>query len=135
MVQLGMDTAISPAARFAIGRRLRALRDEGVLILGTGNIVHNLREMDWANPGVTPYDWSVRFNDHIRTAIHDDVPERVMAYESLGRDAALAVPNPDHFWPLLYVLGARHAQEAVRFDPDFIHHGSLGMTSVLFGTD
>lgn len=135
VVQLGMDAAKTPAQHFEVGRRLRALRDEGVLILGTGNIVHNLREMDWDNPGVEPYPWSRRFNDHVTTAIREDAPERVIAFEALGRDAALAVPTPDHFWPLLYVLGARHEGEGVRFDPDFIHHGSLGMTSVLFGTD
>lgn len=133
VVQLGMDVNATTQDRFDIGRTLRPLRDEGVLILGTGNIVHNLPKMDWNDPGAEPYDWSRRFNDHIRTAIAEDAPERVVAYRSQGRDAELAVPNPDHFWPLLYVLGARHADEAVRFDPDFIHHGSLGMTSVLFG--
>lgn len=135
VVQLGMDQAKTPAEHFEIGRRLRGLRDEGVLIFGTGNIVHNLREMDWNNPDREPYPWSRRFNDHIRSAIADDAPDRVIAFETLGSDAALAVPSPDHFWPLLYVLGARHDGEAVRFDPDFIHHGSLGMTSILFGAD
>ncbi|MET0269951.1 MAG: 4,5-DOPA dioxygenase extradiol [Sphingomonas sp.] len=135
VVQLGMDVNLSEQGRFDIGRALRPLRDEGVLILGTGNIVHNLPAMDWGNPDVTPYDWSTRFNDHIRTAIRDDAPDRVIGYRSLGQDAQRAVPDPDHFWPLLYVLGARHADESVRFDPDFIHHGSLGMTSILFGTD
>ena len=135
VLQLGMDAALTPSERFDIGRRLRPLRDEGVLILGTGNIVHNLREMTWGDPDIAPFDWSRRFNDHIRAAIAEDAPDRVIAYEALGRDARLAAPTPDHFWPLLYVLGARGEGETARFDPDFIHHGSLGMTSVLFGTD
>lgn len=135
VVQLGMDLDITPQARFDIGRTLRPLREEGVLILGTGNIVHNLREMDWHNPGVAPYSWSQRFNDHVRAAILEDMPQRVIDFEELGNDARLAAPTPDHFWPLLYVLGARHEGEAVRLDPDFIHHGSLGMTSVLLGLD
>lgn len=132
VVQLGMDAAKSPAQHFAIGEALRPLRDEGVLILGTGNIVHNLPAMDWGNPAIA-YDWSERFNDHIRDAIRADRPERVVDFASLGQDAQLAVPTPDHFWPLLYVLGARHPGEAARFGPDFIHHGSLSMTSVAFG--
>ena len=127
-----MDTAKSTAEHFAVGEALRPLRDEGVLILGTGNIVHNLRAMDWANPA-TSFDWSERFNDHIRDAIHEDAPDRVVNFGALGRDAELAVPSPDHFWPLLYVLGARHPGEAARFGPDFIHHGSLSMTSVAYG--
>ena len=134
VVQLGMDVAKSPAQHFDIGRRLRPLRDEGVLILATGNIVHNLPAMNWGDPEVV-YDWSARFNDHIRAAIRDDRPEAVIGFEQLGDDARRAVPSPDHFWPLLYALGARADGEDARFDPDFIHHGSLGMTSVLLGAD
>jgi len=133
VVQLGMDAAKTPAEHFAIGRKLRALRDDGVLIVGTGNIVHNLRTMDWANPAVAPFDWAARFNDYVRTAIQEDAPERVIDYDSRGDDARRAVPTPEHFWPLLYVLGARHDGEPATLDPDFIHHGSLGMTSVSLG--
>ena len=132
VVQLGMDASKTPEQHLEVGRRLRGLRDEGVLILGTGNIVHNLPAMDWGNPD-TVFDWSTRFNDYVRDAIAEEAHERVAGYQALGRDAQLAVPTPDHFWPLLYVLGARHAGEAARFEPDFIHHGSLSMTSVAFG--
>ena len=132
VVQLGMDVNKTPKQHLEVGAKLRALRDEGVLILGTGNIVHNLPAMDWGNPS-TVFDWSSRFNDYVREAIAEEAHERVAGYEALGRDAQLAVPTPDHFWPLLYVLGARHPGEAARFEPDFIHHGSLSMTSVAFG--
>ena len=132
VVQLGMDVNKSPEQHLEVGRLLRPLRDDGVLILGTGNIVHNLSAMDWGNPE-TVFDWSSRFNDHVREAIAEEAHERVAGYEAVGSDAQLAVPTPDHFWPLLYVLGARHRGEAARFGPDFIHHGSLSMTSVAFG--
>lgn len=132
VVQLGLDADSTPAQHLEIGRLLRPLRDEGVLILGTGNIVHNLPAMDW-NDASLVYDWSRRFNDHIRDAIAAEAHDRVVGYEALGRDAELAVPTPEHFWPLLYVLGARHAGETARFGPDFVHHGSLSMTSVAFG--
>lgn len=134
VVQLGMDIAKSPEQHWQVGRMLRPLRDEGVLIIGTGNIVHNLREMDWQHPDAEPYPWAARFNAAMLQAVVEDRPEAVISYQSHGADAALAVPHPDHFWPLLYVLGARHAGEAASLDPDFIHHKSLGMTSILLGS-
>ena len=133
VVQLGMDAAKTPAEHWEIGQRLRALRDEGVLIMGTGNIVHNLPAMDWQNPDAPPYPWAERFNTTMLDAIVADRADVVIDFEKLGEDAALSVPTPDHFWPLLYVLGARHPGEPVRFEPNFIHHKSLGMTSVLIG--
>ncbi|PZU57632.1 MAG: 4,5-DOPA dioxygenase extradiol [Sphingobium sp.] len=131
VVQLGMDVAKSPAEHWAIGQALRPLRDEGVLIMGTGNIVHNLPAMDWGNPTAPPYPWAKRFNDTMLDAIVADRPETVIDFEAMGEDAKLSVPTPDHFWPLLYVLGARHPGERAELAPNFIHHKSLSMTSVL----
>lgn len=133
VVQLGMDQSKAPAEHWAIGRMLRPLRDAGVLIMGTGNIVHNLRAMDWANPAAAPYPWAESFNSAMVSAIAEDRPEAVIDFEALGDAARLSVPTPDHFWPLLYVLGARHEGEAAEFEPDFIHHKSLSMTSILIG--
>ena len=133
VVQIGMDVTCTPAGHLAIGQALRPLRDEGVLIMGTGNIVHNLGLMDWGNPDAEPYTWATRFNDAMRTAVLEDRPGAVVDYASHGEAAALSVPHPDHFWPLLYVLGARHPGEAAELGPDFIQHKSLGMTSVLIG--
>jgi 4,5-DOPA dioxygenase extradiol len=135
VVQLGMDAGKSPAEHWAVGQALRPLRDEGVLIMGTGNIVHNLPAMDWDNPDAPPYPWAARFNGAMLEAVAQDRPEAVIAFEALGEDARLSVPSPDHFWPLLYVLGARHPGERAEFHPDFIHHKSLGMTSILIGAD
>lgn len=133
VVQLGMDIGKTPAQHWDIGRALRPLRDEGVLIMGTGNIVHNLPAMDWGNPAAPPYPWAARFNAAMLDAVAQDRPETVIGFEELGEDARLSVPSPDHFWPLLYVLGARHPGEAAEFRPDFIHHKSLSMTSILIG--
>jgi 4,5-DOPA dioxygenase extradiol len=135
VIQIGMDVRKSPAEHWAAGRALRPLRDEGVLIMGTGNIVHNLPAMDWENPSAPPYPWAARFNGAMLDAIAQDRPEAVIGFEDLGEDARLSVPSPDHFWPLLYVLGARHDGEEAEFHPDFIHHKSLGMTSILIGAD
>jgi 4,5-DOPA dioxygenase extradiol len=112
---------------------MRALRDEGVLIIGTGNIVHNLPAMDWGNPDAEPYPWAARFNATMLEAVMEDRPETVIGFEALGEDARLSCPSTEHFWPLLYVLGARHPGETAQLAPDFIQHKSLGMTSILIG--
>lgn len=134
VVQLSMDTSLSPAGHYAVGQRLRALRDEGILIVGTGNIVHNLSRMDFRNKDATPFDWAQRFNDHVRNAILSDRPEGAIDFASLGQDAQESVPSPDHYWPLLYVLGARDPDDVAGFGPDHIEHRSLSMTSVLLAS-
>ncbi|HWA62038.1 MAG TPA: 4,5-DOPA dioxygenase extradiol [Caulobacteraceae bacterium] len=131
VVQLGMDVALTPAQRFDIGKRLAPLRREGVLIIGSGNIVHNLPAMDWGNRNCAPYDWSARFLGEMREAILKDEPQRVIDFERLGDDARRAAPTPEHFWPLLYVLGARLPGDKPRLVNDLIEHGSLGMTSLV----
>ena len=130
VVQLSMDATKPPAWHFEIGQRLTPLRDEGVLIVGTGNIVHNLPAMDWGDRHCAPYDWSQRFNEYIKTAIAEDAPQRAVDFASLGQDATRSVPTPEHYWPLLYVLGARLPGDTATFAPDHIEHGSLSMTSV-----
>jgi 4,5-DOPA dioxygenase extradiol len=132
VVQLGLDVGLAPEARFEIGRRLIPLRDEGVLILGAGNIVHNLPAMNWGDAACAPYDWAARFNDEIRRAILDEQPERAIGFARLGRDASLAAPTPEHFWPVLYLLGARAPGDRARLFNDRIEHGSLSMTSFVF---
>jgi 4,5-DOPA dioxygenase extradiol len=132
VVQLSLDVTLTPAQRFDIGRQLSPLRDEGVLIMGTGNIVHNLPAMDWNDRDCAPFDWSARFLGEIREAVLQDEPQRVIDFARLGDDANRAAPTPEHFWPLLYVLGARRPSDRVRLVNDRIEHGSLGMTSLVF---
>ncbi|WP_395943710.1 4,5-DOPA dioxygenase extradiol [Brevundimonas sp.] len=133
VVQLGMDVTLPPAGHFELGRRLAPLRDEGVLIIGTGNIVHNLPAMDWGDQNCAPYPWAKAFNDHVRDAILTDTPEKAVDYASQGEPAALSIPTPEHYWPLLYILGARQPGDTPVFSPDHIEHGSLSMTSVTLG--
>jgi 4,5-DOPA dioxygenase extradiol len=130
VVQLSMDATKPPAWHFDLAKRLAPLRDEGVLIVGTGNIVHNLSARDWGAQYAPPYDWAARFNDYIKQAIADDAPQRAVDFASQGQDAVRSVPTPDHYWPLLYVLGARLPGDVATFGPDHIEHGSLSMTSV-----
>lgn len=132
VVQLSLDVGLTPEQRIEMGRRLAPLRDEGVLILGTGNIVHNLPAMNWSDKNCAAFDWSTRFLGEIRQAVVADEPERVAAFARLGDDARRAAPTPEHFWPLLYVLGARLPGDRVRIINDWVEHGSLAMTSFVF---
>lgn len=133
VVQLSIDETQPPKFHCEIGKRLTALRSEGVLIIGSGNIVHNLHTYAWGSQGIDPFDWAVRFETHARELLlnADDVP--LVAYERLGRDAQLSIPTPDHYLPLLYVIGARKEGEQVRFPVEGIDGGSVSMLAIQIG--
>lgn len=131
VVQLKLDASQPDEWHIEMGKRLRPLRDEGVLIVGSGNIVHNLGIMEW-NETAEAYDWAIRFNDYIKGRIEADDVAGLLAYPKLGQDAQLAVPAADHFLPLLYVLGAREPNDTVSFETDFVQYKSLSMTSLVF---
>jgi len=131
VVQLSLDVALSDRQHFDLASRLIPLRDEGILIVGSGNIVHNLGVMQW-DEAATPYDWAIRFNDYIKDCVVRDDMDRLFAYPDSGDDARHSIPGPDHFWPLLYALGARDG-DPVTFHTDFIQYKSLSMTSLVFG--
>jgi 4,5-DOPA dioxygenase extradiol len=129
VVQMSLDMTRPPQGHFELGRKLRPLRDEGTLIVASGNIVHNLalrRRHDRE-----PVDWAVRFDAAIRQAIVDGAHDRVIDYASFGDDARLSVPTPEHYLPLLYVLGAATAKDRVRFIAADVY-STLSMTSVVF---
>lgn len=128
VVQLAID-ALQPAAfHHALGAHLAPLRDEGVLIVGSGNVVHNLRLIGWG--GGAPYDWATRFNAYVREALSTRQYERLVNYEQAGADAQLAVPTPEHYLPLLYVLGAQQHDDLLHVAIDGIEIRSIGMLSL-----
>ena len=131
VAQLGMDLARPLEWHYEIGKRLRPLRKEGVLILGSGNIVHNLPAMS-GPADAPPFDWALGFNEYIKNGIVRNDPATAWDYPRFGPGAASAVPGLDHFCPLLYVLGARGPSDQVRFETDYLVHRALSMTSVLF---
>ena len=133
VVQLSIDETQPPDFHFELGKRLRALRDEEVLIVGSGNLVHNLHTYAWGMHMPEPYDWAVRFETLARELMTSGKFEPLVDYESLGRDALLAIPTPDHYLPLLYVLGARHDDEAITFPVDGVDGGSVSMLTVRVG--
>jgi 4,5-DOPA dioxygenase extradiol len=128
MVQLSLDRTITPADHYALGRRLGALRDEGVLIVGSGDIVHNLRAYDFRKAGVA--DWAVRFNDEAKRLIAAGDHDPLIHYDRLGPAAEASINSAEHYLPLLYVLGAQRPGEAARFFNDDVF-AAISMTSVV----
>ncbi len=133
VVQLRIDATKGPDHHFDIGRMLAPLRDEGVLIVGSGNLIHNLRMYAWDRPLREPYDWAVRFDNKVRELVREGDFAPLIHYEALGRDATLSIPTPDHYLPLLYVLGARRPGDGIRFPVSGIEGGALSMLAVQVG--
>lgn len=133
IVQLSIDRKQAPAFHYELGRRLAPLRHDGVLVIGSGNLVHNLHTYAWGRHPVAPFDWAQRFEARARELLLAVEHEPLINYESLGPDALLSVPTPEHYLPLLYVLGLRAEGEPVSFPVEGIEGGSVSMLSVQIG--
>ncbi len=130
VVQLSIDETKPPAFHFELGRRLAPLRDEGILICGSGNLVHNLHTYAWGRHMQEPFDWAVRFESTARELMLSRTFEPLINYETLGRDALLSIPTPDHYLPLLYVLGATRENDAISFPVEGVDGGSISMLTI-----
>jgi 4,5-DOPA dioxygenase extradiol len=133
IVQLSIDETQPPQFHYDLGRRLAPLRDEGVLVIGSGNLVHNLHTYAWGRHEPEPFDWAVRFENSAREWMRSGDHEPLIGYSTLGRDAQLSAPTPDHYLPLLYVLGAQQEGDRVTFPVEGIDGGSVSMLSVQVG--
>lgn len=133
VVQLSIDETKDAAFHYDLAGKLAPLRDEGVLIIGSGNLVHNLHTYAWGRHGVEPFDWAIRFEEkaHELMLAGDHVP--LIEYETLGRDAMLSAPMPDHYLPLLYILALQREGDEVTFPVGGFDGGSISMTSVRIG--
>ena len=130
VVQLSIDATEPPSFHYEVGRRIASLRDEGVLVMGSGNLVHNLRAMDWSGNMRSPYDWAARFEQEAREMMLAGEHAPLLQYQKLGPDAALAIPTPDHFLPLMHVLGTQQASDKVSFPVEGVDGGSVSMLTV-----
>jgi 4,5-DOPA dioxygenase extradiol len=133
VVQLSIDERQPAEYHFEVGKRLAPLRDQGVLIVGSGNLVHNLQAYAWGRQAVDPFEWAVRFEDKARELLLAGNDDPLIAYGTLGRDAALSIPTPDHYLPLLYVIALRREGDPIRFPVEGIDGGSMSMLAVRFG--
>jgi 4,5-DOPA dioxygenase extradiol len=130
VVQLSLDRAGENANHYQLGQKLRQLRQEGVLIVGSGNIVHNLRMMVWED---TAFDWAIEYDAKVKQWILEDDHEAIIHYEKHGKPALLAVNSAEHYLPLLYILGLKEKDEPVSFFADKIWGGSISMRCVRVG--
>jgi 4,5-DOPA dioxygenase extradiol len=134
VIQLSMDRSQPAAFHYELGKRLAPLRREGVLIIGSGNVVHNLRAIRWQEDAA-PYDWAVRFNERVRQHLLQRDHAPLIAYEEMGEDGRLSIPTAEHYLPLLYTAALCEDDEPVSFAVDGIDLGSIGMLTAVFGMD
>ena len=133
VIQLSIDETRAATWHYEVAKRLAPLRDEDVLIVGSGNLVHNLHTYSWGRHAVEPYDWAVRFESKARELLLAADFAPLVTYETLGRDAMLSAPTPDHYLPLLYVLAQHQAHDQVSFPVEGFDGGSISMLAVQLG--
>ncbi len=129
VLQLSLDHTLSPVAHYNLARQLAPLRRRGILIMGSGNIVHNLHTINGHNPG-GGHDWAEEANEKIKELILNHDHSSLADYHNLGREVQLSVPTPEHFLPLLYALALQEEHEPVSFFNDKVVNGSISMTSI-----
>lgn len=135
VLQLSIDYSKPASYHYSLAKELVALRKKGVLIIGSGNMVHNLRMVAWDKldkPGFG-YDWAIEMHELFEKKIADGDHQALINYETLSKSVKLAVPTPDHYYPLMYTLGLQNKNEQPVFFNDELVAGSLNMTSVKFG--
>jgi 4,5-DOPA dioxygenase extradiol len=135
VIEMSLDYSQGPLYHYELGKQLGALRNKGVLIIGSGNLVHNLRMVAWDKMNEPEYgfDWAIQANDKFKQLIQSGNHKDLINYNDLGREVQLAVPTPDHYLPLLYTLALKEENEIVSFFNDKPVMGSLTMTSVRIG--
>ena len=129
VIELSIDHYKSPQWHYELAKEISSLRQKGVLILGSGNMVHNLRILNWDDP-YGKYDWAEEMNSKMKSLIENNDHKDLINYSSLGKEAALAIPTPEHYIPLLYILGLKDENESVDFFNDKTVLGSISMTSI-----
>ena len=127
VVQLSLDRTQPPEFHYALGQELQALRKKGILIIGSGNIVHNLRRVVFQDDA---YDWAIEFDETIKQLVLSGDHDPMVHYQTLGQAARLAIPTNEHYLPFLYALGLQAKNEQVRFFADRVTYGSLSMRSL-----
>jgi 4,5-DOPA dioxygenase extradiol len=133
VTQLSIDNRQQAAYHYDIGKRLAPLRDEGILIMGSGNLVHNLHTYAWGQRHMEPFDWALRFEEQVHELLVAQKDGHLIEYEELGGDAMLSVPTPDHYLPLLYIIALRRESEQVSFPVKGFDGGSISMLAVKIG--
>ncbi len=130
--QVSLDTSMPATFHYELGRQLVPLRNMGVLLVGSGNMVHNLSMMDMTE-GAAPFDWALEFDNLLKEAIDSREHQRLIDYDTLGRSSRLSIPTPEHYLPLIAILGASDPTEPVGYFNEYIDLRSVSMTSLKIG--
>ncbi len=133
VVQLSIDRTQPASFHHALGRQLSSLREEGILVLGSGNLVHNLEAYAWGDHTAKAFEWAVRFEERVKALALVGDHHPLIDYATLGPEALLSVPTPEHYLPLLYVLGLQREGEAVSFPVAGVDGGSISMLAIQIG--
>ncbi|MEI8074009.1 MAG: 4,5-DOPA dioxygenase extradiol, partial [Bacteroidota bacterium] len=135
VLQLSIDYTKPASFHYELAKELYELRKKGVLVMGSGNMVHNLRMIAWDKMEVPGYgfDWAMHMNETFKSLINNGNHESLVQYEKLGTEALLAIPTPEHYLPLIYSLGLSTKDDSISYFNDKAVAGSLTMTSVQFG--
>jgi 4,5-DOPA dioxygenase extradiol len=132
VIQLSLDYNKSSEQHYNLAQQFASLRRKGVLIIGSGNIVHNLRMINWHNPG-EGFDWAIEANEKLKKIILSGDHKQLSGYKSLGHAVELSVPTPEHFLPLVYTFGLKENDEDITIHNDKLVMGSISMTSFQIG--
>jgi 4,5-DOPA dioxygenase extradiol len=133
VVQLSLAMDKPPLYHYELAKELSFLRDEGILLIGSGNIVHNLRRVEWQNQGGA--EWAIKANEKIKELILANNYQSLIDYPILGKEVQLAIPTTEHYLPLLYIMALKQADEEISFFNDKLVMGSLSMTSLISTSD
>lgn len=135
VIQMSIDRTKSPEYHFELGVKLNNLRDKGILIIGSGNIIHNLGLVDWQNLSKVDYgyDWAIEARENINKRIQDGNIQQLINYSKQGKAFQLAIPTPEHYLPLIYTLALKNSKDNISLFNDKLLGGSLSMTSIKIG--
>lgn len=133
VLQLSLHMERPSEYHFELGKKMRALRDHGILILGSGNVVHNLRKIQW-DPKAPAFPWAVEFDGWLKERLEKrEFQPLVDPMQSIGEPAKLSIPTWEHYFPMNYILGASTPEDALKFEYEGLENGSISMRSFSFG--
>ena len=130
VIQMSLNRYMTPRQHYEMAQEMSYLRTQGVLIMGSGNMVHNLREVDWQNPD-SGYDWAHEVDEKLKTSISNHDHNRLIDFRGQGPEFRLAIPTAEHYLPLMYVIGLQDEEDEISFFNEEICMGSLSMTGVM----
>ena len=132
VLEMSLDYRKPAAWHYDFAQHLSVLREEGLLIVGSGNIVHNLQVIDFENIDATPYEWAIEFDQWVKNKLETGDDRALIDYEGISRAARLAVPTNEHYLPLLYTVGIRNKKDTLKFTHEGIQNASISMRGILF---